>query len=141
MRWILPAAIRDVPPAPPALGRDVALSGGSFVITPAGDYATVEGASALRQGLEHRLVTDPSEYPHEPDFGAGLGAELKRGVSTATLARIRARALAQCRADDRVRDVPVASISRIAGTSGTRLEIAVSTGAEQVILRPIEVNP
>ncbi|PXX42207.1 hypothetical protein [Aquitalea magnusonii] len=47
--------------------------GGDLSTSPTGDLMPVTGVDKGRQRILRRLMTNPGDYIHHPDYGAGLG--------------------------------------------------------------------
>lgn len=66
----------------------VAATLGAMPIDDTGDYAYDEGSANLRKRIFRRLVTLRGGFYHLPNYGLGLPARLKKGVSGAQLRKL-----------------------------------------------------
>lgn len=65
--------------------------GADYVVTPAGDYLTVEGEAALKQRLLRRTITSPNEWRTRPGYGVGARDYIKAKDSNAMRSELGAR--------------------------------------------------
>lgn len=72
-------------------------------VTKAGDWLVVTGVTAMIQSLIRRMITDPGEWVHLPDYGAGLRSFVKQPKNSANLAEMQERCKAQAMRDRRVK--------------------------------------
>ena len=92
-------------------------------VTPAGDWAIVEGYAALSQSLIRRMITDPGEWVFRPEYGAGLRRYVKERRTSERVSELRERVRAQALADDRVESVADVVVEFFEG--GLKLLLAV----------------
>jgi hypothetical protein len=128
----------DVDPVPPVAlrssgqGDDIwaAQAGAAvapeYVVTNAGDWASVSGREAVQQSLIRRFLTKPGDYLVDPTYGAGLLAAVKKRGRRSDLDDISRRLRAQALADNRVRAVSSLTVEPIAGTeNGLKYRITI----------------
>ncbi len=117
-------------------GRDLLFKDGDLKLDAGGDYLIIEGKTALKQALYHRLTVSPGEYVLRPDYGAGLGALVKRRMSQAELDGIEARVVDQLSRDDRIErvvEVKVESYS-IGDRPGLKVYVKILAAGEEIRL-------
>lgn len=106
-------------------GRDIKYLKGNLVVTPAGDWAVVEGVDAIRQSILHEALTSPGEFVFRPEYGMGLAELVKAPLSRATLDAAQNRTRERLAKNPRIARVREALLERvdINGASGLRVVI------------------
>jgi hypothetical protein len=98
----------------------------NYIVTPAGDWLTVEGTEALRQSLLRRTITNPGEWTTLPDFGVGARMFLKARNVKSVRDELAERIRSQYLRDDRVEAVASVTIEPLDnGEPGIRVAAVV----------------
>ncbi len=83
-------SIPQVTQSPPPLdvsiiaGFDIALPGGDFVVTDAGDWGLVGGVPCARQSVLREIPATVGSFPRRPTYGGGVAAMIFKGATKAT---------------------------------------------------------
>lgn len=93
---------------------DVSAEIANYIVTPAGDWLTVEGAEALRQSLLRRIITNPGEWAARPNFGVGARQFVRARNTRATRDELAERVRAQFLSDPRVESVQEITVKQFA---------------------------
>ena len=120
-------------------GGQATLGSGTFSITAGGDYAAQEGADLLKKLVVRRIITQPGEFFHLPNYGAG--ASPKSPVPGGGASALKALLEAQVRLEPDVQDV-TATVTFQPSLSLLSILLAVqerSTG--QVVRIGLNVSP
>jgi hypothetical protein len=97
-----------------------------YVVTNAGDWASVSGREAVQQSLIRRFLTKPGDYLVDPTYGAGLLAAVRKKGTRSNLDDISRRLRQQALADNRVRAVSSLTVEPIVGTeNGLKYRITI----------------
>jgi hypothetical protein len=59
--------------------------GNDLQVSPAGDFARVNGLERSKQRVMRRLLTNPGDYKQHPTYGAGLAAYVGQVLNIAKL--------------------------------------------------------
>ena len=120
------------------LGVDV-LFDGDFQVGPNGDYLLVEGARALEQAADFRLLTNPGEFKTAPEYGGGLRAAVKSKNTSTTRALLRTRCIATLKRDDRIDDAEV-TVEELDSTPGVIVTRTLFAKGEVLTFEPLAVT-
>ncbi len=124
-------------------GRDIKYMRGDMVVTPAGDWAVVEGVDAIRQSVLHEALTSPGEFVFRPEYGMGLAALVKGPLSRAALDAAQNRIRERLTKNPRIARVREALLERvdIDGRSGLRVVIrADGLDGQDLGIQPIVIG-
>jgi phage baseplate assembly protein W len=119
-------------------GRDILHTEGRFPLSPSGDYVLVEFEENLRLSILRRLLTNPGEYKFRPDYGVGASRWVKKPGSSANLAALRERIIAQISQDPRVERVTLADAGLLT-TGVLRILIVVKAAGREIRLAPFDL--
>jgi phage baseplate assembly protein W len=131
------------PPPSPLGGVDILFAAGNLVVSPSGDWATVEGLDAIRQSVLGEAQTGEGELVFRDEYGMGLAQVVKRALSQATLDERQQRLLERLAANDRVVTVREAKLERVTidGRVGLRVTIRVAgRDGRDLTLSPIVIG-
>ena len=99
-------------------GTDLALpitADESIRHTATGDLPSASGRANLRRAIRRRILTNPGELVHRPDFGCGLAQFLERPMTPSWRARMASVVRSNILLDPRIAD---ASVSVSLGVPG-----------------------
>lgn len=124
-------------------GRDISYDVRTAVtpnmdVTPAGDWALIEGRECLRQALIRRLITDPGEWTTNPNYGVGAVSFVKARDTRGNRDELERRIRSQFLADPRVKSVESVQVTR--GNQQIKFSIRVIPTGEFDSSRPLVIT-
>ena len=119
-------------------GRDIwfdvtDLLAADYVVTRAGDWASVAGREALRQSIIRRIITNPGEWQTLPDFGIGARQFVKARNTQSARDELTERIKGQVAQDPRVRRVDDVTIVALDNNEpGLKVDVIVTPQGDPV---------
>jgi hypothetical protein len=81
---------------------NIETTGGTLIINSSGDYETVTGEELIKKLIIRRLITNPGDFFHIPEYGIGL--PVKETISTSDLVSLKSSIEKQIKREKEVSD-------------------------------------
>ena len=119
------------------LGTDIRFAG-DYDVTGKGDYVLIDGETALRQSILHRLMTNPGEFKTRPTYVVGIRKWVKRPKTGTNILALQNQIEDQLARESRIEEVVAV---RVRSTDeGLEVSIVIRAAGKTLRYRPFVFN-